>query len=67
MSIRKRLIFVLFFFTVIPPSILAQVNPEKKFGALFKQVQLTGIFPDSKTFPDCIPVYSTKTIMSRYQ
>jgi len=67
MSIRKRLIFVLFFFTVIPPSILAQVNPEKKFGALFKQVQLDGIFPDSKTFPDCIPVYSTKTIMSRYQ
>jgi len=45
---------------------LAQVGPEEKYGELFEAVQLAGIFPDSKTFPDCVPLYTPETIMNRY-
>jgi alpha,alpha-trehalase len=40
--------------------------PDKIFGALFEAVQLQAVFPDSKTFADCIPKYSPKTILSKY-
>lgn len=56
------LLWTLSFFTAY-----AQVGPEEKYGELFEAVQLEGIFPDSKTFPDCLPIYNTETIMNRYQ
>ena len=43
-----------------------QVRPQEQFGELFKAVQLKAIFPDSKTFPDCIPVLAPELIMEAY-
>ena len=40
-----------------------QIN---SFGELFARVQMAGIFPDSKTFPDCIPKYDTARIIADY-
>lgn len=45
----------------------AQVRPEVALGDLFKEVQLRAVFPDSKTFPDCIPLHSTEIILQAYQ
>jgi alpha,alpha-trehalase len=36
-------------------------------GELFKRVQISKIFPDSKTFPDSIPLYSAKVIAKKYE
>jgi alpha,alpha-trehalase len=43
-----------------------QVRPQDQFGELFKEVQLKGIFPDSKTFPDCIPVLTPERVLEAY-
>jgi alpha,alpha-trehalase len=43
-----------------------QVRPQEQFSELFKAVQLKAIFPDSKTFPDCIPVLAPELIMEAY-
>lgn len=37
------------------------------YPALFEAIQLGGIFPDSKTFVDCIPKYSTEEILANYE
>ena len=63
----KRIFFILLLYSFGIFSADAQYAPEEKYGELFKAVQLAGIFPDSKTFPDCIPIYSTKTIIGRFQ
>jgi alpha,alpha-trehalase len=41
-------------------------SPEEAYGELFEAVQLSNIFPDSKTFVDCIPLKSSKEIMEIY-
>lgn len=43
-----------------------QVAPDIKFGELFKAVQLKPVFEDSKTFPDCIPIYPAEVILAKY-
>ena len=43
-----------------------QLRPEEQFSELFKAVQIKGIFSDSKTFPDCIPVLAPDIIMEAY-
>jgi alpha,alpha-trehalase len=40
--------------------------PSKDLGSLFYDVQMSGIFPDSKTFADCIPLYAPDSILSLY-
>lgn len=40
--------------------------PDKIYGELFKEVQMQHIFPDGKTFVDCIPKRSPKDIMYDY-
>lgn len=42
-------------------------SPDNVFGALFEVVQLSGLFPDSKTFVDCIPTRSPGEILRAYQ
>ncbi|ALI97811.1 alpha,alpha-trehalase TreF [Rufibacter tibetensis] len=44
----------------------AQFRPHEQLGELFKEVQLAPIFPDSKTFPDCIPRSSLEHILQAY-
>ncbi|HLF65340.1 MAG TPA: alpha,alpha-trehalase TreF [Saprospiraceae bacterium] len=41
--------------------------PDIIFGDLFKAVQSARIFPDSKTFVDCIPLYAPKEILSAFR
>ena len=37
------------------PGRRAAIAPIKCYGGLFADVQRAGIFPDQKTFPDCVP------------
>src|ERR1700738_2603474 len=41
-------------------------SPDQIYGPLFVDVQLSGIFPDSKTFPDCVPKRSPELIVRDY-
>jgi alpha,alpha-trehalase len=47
----------------------AQSNlpPDKLYGRLFHDVQMARIFPDSKTFADCIPKKSPAEIVAAYE
>jgi alpha,alpha-trehalase len=41
--------------------------PDKLYGQLFIDVQLKSVFPDSKTFVDCIPKGSPEEIVNKYK
>lgn len=43
------------------------LSPDERFGELFDSVQLSGIFADSKTFLDCLPVSTTDSIMAAFK
>jgi alpha,alpha-trehalase len=43
------------------------ISPDKLYGQLFIDVQLLPVFPDSKTFVDCIPKRSPEEIMDSYR
>lgn len=40
---------------------------EEEYPGLFEQVQLEAVFPDSKTFVDCVPIYAVEDIMTQYE
>ncbi len=42
-------------------------TPDELYGNLFKDVQLKRIFPDNKTFVDCIPKRKAEAIVSDYE
>lgn len=42
-------------------------TPDILFGQLFEDVQLSGIFVDSKTFADAVPKISVEQIVSQYK
>ena len=41
-------------------------TPDQVYGQLFKDVQMARIFPDGKTFVDCVPKRSPKEIVKDY-
>jgi len=51
-----------------PPSPAAapQYNPARDLGPLFHDVQMAGVFPDSKTFVDARPRIAPAEIVARY-
>jgi alpha,alpha-trehalase len=56
-----------------PPSVVQQpifaatrYDPSRALGQLFHDVQMSGIFPDSKTFVDARPLSSPAEIVARY-
>jgi alpha,alpha-trehalase len=57
---------------VVPAAAVEQPAPDQRYdpsralGALFHDVQLSGIFPDSKTFVDARPLMSPAEIVARY-
>jgi alpha,alpha-trehalase len=61
-------IFLCLLASVFPFGLVAQSPqpPDKIFGELFTAVQLAKIFPDGKTFVDCIPKRSPRDIMYDY-
>ncbi|MEL6274516.1 MAG: alpha,alpha-trehalase TreF [Bacteroidota bacterium] len=44
-----------------------ETPPDLLFGELFERVQMERIFPDGKTFVDCIPKRSPEEIMAAYE
>ena len=43
------------------------ISPTERYGALFDSVQMSEIFPDSKTFIDCIPSVAPDSILAIYE
>jgi alpha,alpha-trehalase len=41
-------------------------SPDEAYGELFREVQLKSIFPDSKTFADCVPKVEAAEILKKY-
>ena len=55
------------FVTVCIGTGFAQQSPDKIYGPLFENVQMQEIFPDQKTFVDCVPIRKPSEIMADYQ
>jgi len=77
-SIRlmKILCFSLLFYacqqeTPPPPDAYTEnkqsLPPDKRYGELFVAVQMNQVFPDGKTFVDCVPKYPTDQILDNYE
>src|SRR5437667_12404755 len=49
-----------------PPARVARYDPAHDLGPLFQDVQLSGIFADSKTFVDARPLLPPAEIAGRY-
>ncbi len=62
----RKLIFILT--TLISTESFAQqpLPPDKIYGQLFTDVQMSKIFPDGKTFVDCVPKRNPKNIVADY-
>ncbi|NJN34721.1 MAG: alpha,alpha-trehalase TreF, partial [Saprospiraceae bacterium] len=45
----------------------SRLSLEERYGAFFDSVQLSGIFPDSKTFVDCLPIVETDSLLALYE
>jgi alpha,alpha-trehalase len=43
------------------------LSPDERYGKLFDTIQLSGIFPDSKTFTDCTPKVLTDSLLAAYE
>src|SRR5688572_29551292 len=55
--------------TAVPQPVIttaAHYDPSRALGQLFHDVQLSGIFPDSKTFVDARPLFPPVEIVARY-
>jgi alpha,alpha-trehalase len=48
------------------PATLSGYDPAHDLGALFQAVQLSGVFPDSKTFVDARPLEAPAEIVAQY-
>src|SRR5256886_551181 len=48
------------------PPVTARYDPAHDLGPLFQDVQLAGVFPDSKTFVDARPLLAPAAIVGRY-
>ena len=58
----------LFTLLIIAVQVSAQKvqTPDQIYGVLFKDVQMAKIFPDGKTFVDCVPKRNPKEIVKDY-
>jgi alpha,alpha-trehalase len=67
-DMKKHLLFITgFVFYVIAAVAQAPLlTPDKIYGDLFRDVQMSKMFPDGKTFVDCIPKKSPKNILADY-
>lgn len=63
------LLWLFFFVSYSQPTTTAQrvATPDEIYGELFVDVQLNHVFPDNKTFVDCIPKRDPKAIVSDYK
>lgn len=67
---RKKIILIVLLSATIKYSDAQTSNvqpPDKVYGQLFKDVQLQKVFPDIKTFVDCIPKRKPADIVKEYE
>jgi alpha,alpha-trehalase len=65
-NMKKSLVIIivsLFFLQVFSQKVQ---TPDQIYGVLFKDVQMAQIFPDGKTFVDCVPKKDPKEIVKEY-
>jgi alpha,alpha-trehalase len=62
----KQLLCVYFVITTMQSFSQTIETPDRVYGELFTDVQMSGIFPDSKTFVDCIPKRDPRAIVIDY-
>lgn len=60
------LLFVSCYFFFIQSRAQLPLTPDKIYGQLFIDVQMNKVFPDNKTFVDCIPKRNPKLIVAEY-
>ncbi|MER3470320.1 MAG: alpha,alpha-trehalase [Chitinophagaceae bacterium] len=64
----RSTLFILFLCLVVTPTMAQKIEtPDELYGDLFVDVQMSHIFPDSKTFVDCIPKRDPKAIVTDYK
>src|SRR6266540_2968105 len=64
---KKSILLFPFSFSIFIMCAAQPVNtPDKIYGRLFTDVQMNRIFPDNKTFADCIPKYDPQKIVADY-
>ncbi|MFC6997970.1 alpha,alpha-trehalase TreF [Rufibacter roseus] len=64
-----RIYFLLLWmsYLCLVPGVQAQYKPHQDLGELFHAVQMLPVFPDSKTFTDCVPKSSPAQIVQEYE
>ncbi len=65
-KMKKNLIIQIVIFFSMTASAQIISTPDKIYGQLFTDVQLAQIFPDAKTFVDCVPKRNPKQIVADY-
>lgn len=63
---KQRIFFLLFSCICLISSAQQVLPPDKIYGKLFHDVQMSGIFKDQKTFVDCIPKKDPSEITEDY-
>lgn len=63
---QKNRLFIFLLFISLNLSAQKIYTPDQVYGQLFQDVQLGKVFPDGKTFVDCIPKRNPKDIMYDY-
>src|SRR5215218_5738224 len=66
-TMRKVLLHFLAFFFASVTIAQTVATPDNIYGGLFQDVQLARIFPDNKTFVDCVPKRSPSNILDDYK
>jgi len=62
-----RLLLPVLLIICLPLYTNAQIVPSKQYGELFRKVQMSDIFKDSKTFTDMIALHPPKEIVKKYE
>ena len=66
---KKQLILLtgfVFYLVISVAQTTLPATPDKIYGDLFRDVQMNKVFPDGKTFVDCIPKRNPKNIVTDY-
>jgi alpha,alpha-trehalase len=66
LTMRRYPFLIGFFFLFYVCNAQSVATPDKIYGELFTDVQMAKIFPDSKTFVDCIPKRDPAAIVKDY-
>ncbi len=65
--LRLLVVLLITFQGVAQAQVRDPATPDRLYGQLFIDVQLNRIFPDSKTFVDCIPLHPPGKILAAYE